>query len=165
MKMRELLLGLSAAVHIFAAIVWIGGIFFILFVAIPAARKNLEQPGKLLGALGKRFTPWANTSILLLFVTGILMSLSTQSFSETASLDSPWSRALSAKIFLVLIMAGIHFYRGWVLAPRIAKVTAAGINQEKAASLQKMSLNLVKVNFLFALAVFLITGALYAHWV
>ena len=159
--MRGILLTIGAAVHIFTAVVWIGGIFFILFVAIPAAKKNLEQPGKLMGVLGKSFTPWANLSILLLFVTGIFMSISAHNFSEIASLDSPWSRALLAKIFLVLLMAGIHFYRGLVLAPRIAKATAEGT--EKAGALQKLSLNLVKINFLFGLAVLLITGALYAY--
>ena len=161
--MRQILLTIGMAIHIFTAVVWIGGIFFILFIAIPAAKKNLEQPGKLMGVLGKSFTPWANLSILLLFVTGIFMSISAHSFSEIASLDSPWSRALLAKIFLVLIMAGIHFYRGLVLAPRIAKLTAEGVNPEKADALQKLSLNLVKINFLFGLAVLLITGALYAY--
>lgn len=161
--MRELLLTIGAAVHIFTAVVWIGGIFFILFVAIPAARKNLEQPGKLMGAFSKRFTPLANVSILLIFVTGIFMSLSTHSFSEIVSFESPWSRALLAKIFLALVMAGIHFYRGLVLAPRIAKLTAAGINTEKVGALQILSLNLVKANFLFGMAVLLITGALYSY--
>lgn len=161
--MREILLSIGTAVHIFSAVVWIGGIFFILFVAIPTAKKNLEQPGKFMGVLGKRFTPLANLSIFLVFVTGIFISLSTHSFSEIACLDSPWSQALFAKIFLVLIMAGIHFYRGLVLAPRIAKLTAKGMNPEKVGVLQKLSLNLVRFNFLFGLAVLLITGALYTY--
>ena len=161
--MRQVLLIFSMTVHIFTAVVWIGGMFFILFIAIPAARKNLEQPGKLMGALSKRFTPWANICILLIFVTGILMSLSAHSFSEIASLDGPWSRTLIAKIFLVLLMTGIHFYRGFALAPRIAKLAAEGVNQEETAALQKLSLNLVKVNFLIGLAVLLITGALYIY--
>ena len=109
--MRQILLTIGMAIHIFTAVVWIGGIFFILFIAIPAAKKNLEQPGKLMGVLGKSFTPWANLSILLLFVTGIFMSISAHSFSEIASLDSPWSRALLAKIFpgLRLLLSVLRF--------------------------------------------------------
>jgi len=47
--MHEILLIMPAAIHLFAAVVWIGGIFFILFVALPSVKKILEQPGPLMG--------------------------------------------------------------------------------------------------------------------
>lgn len=156
-----LLLVVGAWIHLFASVVWIGGIFFILFVALPVAKETLEQPGKLMGALSKRFVPLANISILLIFVTGIFMSLSSHSFAEIASLGSLLSQALLAKIILVLIMTGIHFYRGLILASRIGKLTTEGGHSEKVGALQRLSLNLVKVNFLFGLIVLLITATLY----
>jgi len=161
--MKEVLLVVGAWIHLFAAVVWIGGIFFILFIALPGAKETLEQPGKLLGALSKRFVPVANISILFIFVTGSLMSLSSHNLSEITSLGSAWSQALSVKIMLALIMTGIHFYRGLVLAPKITKLTAEGGHSEKVGGLQRLSLNLVKMNFLFGLAVLLITGILYAY--
>jgi len=161
--MQEVMLVVSAWIHLFAAVVWIGGIFFILFVAIPGAKETLEQPGKLMGALSKRFVPLANISILLIFVTGILMSLSSHSLSEITSLGSSRSQMLSVKILLALIMAGIHFYRGLVLAPKITKLTAEGGHTEKVSGLQRLSLNLANVNFLFGLTVLLITAILYAY--
>ena len=160
--MKEVLLVLGVWIHLFASVVWIGGIFFILFVALPGAKETLEQPGKLMGALSKRFVPLANISILLIFVTGIIMSLSSHSLSEITSLSSAWSQALSVKIMIALIMTGIHFYRGLVLAQKIAKLTAEGGHSEKVSGLQRLSLNLVKVNFLFGLTVLLVTSILYA---
>jgi len=161
--MHEILLIISAAIHLFAAVVWIGGIFFILFVALPGAKETLEQPGKLMGALSKRFVPLANISILFIFVTGILMSLSSPILYEITSLGSLWSQALSVKIMLALIMTGIHFYRGLVLAPKITKLTAEGGHSEKVSGLQRLSLNLVKTNFMFGATVLLITGMLYTY--
>lgn len=161
--MQEILLVAGAWIHLVASAVWIGGIFFILFVAIPGARETLEQPGKLMGALSKRFVPLANISIILILVTGILMSFSNHSFSEITSLGSSRSQLLSVKIMLALIMTGIHFYRGLVLAPKIMRLTADGGPSEKVSGLQRLSLNLVKVNFLLGLTVLLFTGILYAY--
>lgn len=161
--MHEILLIISAAIHLFAAVVWIGGIFFILFVALPSARKILEQPGPLMGSLSKRFVPLANISIVLILVTGILMSLSSHTLSEIASLNSIWSQTLSFKIIIALIMTVIHFYRGLVLTPRIKKITSEGIDVAQVSRLQSLSLNLVKVNLLLGATVLLITGMLYAY--
>ena len=161
--MHEILLIVSAAIHLFAAVIWIGGIFFILFVALPSAKKILEQPSPLMGALSKRFVPLANISILLILVTGILMSLSSHTLSEFALLTSMWSQTLSIKIIIALIMTVIHFYRGLVLTPKIAKLTSEGVHSEQVSSIQRLSLNLVKVNLLFGATVLLITGMLYAY--
>lgn len=161
--MHEVLLIICAWIHIFAAVVWIGGIFFILFVALPSAKQTLEQPGSFMGVLSKRFVPLANMSILLIFVTGIFMSLSSQSLSEIASLGSLWSKMLSAKIMMVLIMIVVHLYRGLVLTPKISKLTAQGGRSVEVGRLQRLSLNLVKANFLFGLTVLLLTGMLYAY--
>lgn len=161
--MQEVMPVVSVWIHLFAAVVWIGGIFFILFVALPGAKETLEQPGKLMGALSKRFVPLANISIFLIFATGILMSLLNHSLSEITSLGSAWSRMLSVKFILALIMAGIHFYRGLVLAPKITRLTAEGGHSEKVSGLQRLSLNFVKVNFILGLTALLFTGILYAY--
>lgn len=161
--MREILLIISATIHLSAAVVWIGGIFFILFVALPSAKKILEQPNQLIGALSKRFVPLANISILLILVTGIFMSLASYTLSEIASLNSMWSQTLSFKIIIALMMTVIHFYKGLVLTPKIAKLTSEGVHSEQFGRLQRLSLNLVKVNLLFGAMVLLISGMLYAY--
>lgn len=161
--MHEILMIVSAAIHLFTAVIWIGGIFFILFVALPSARKILEQPGPLMGALSKRFVPLANISILLILATGILMSFSSHTLSEITSLNSIWSQTLSFKVIIALIMTVIHFYRVLVLTSRITVLTSEGVRSEQVISLQRLSLNLVKVNLLLGATVLLITGMLYAY--
>ena len=128
--MNEILLTVVTWIHLLSAVVWIGGIFFILFVALPSAKKTLEQPGKLMGAIGKRFVPMANISILLIFITGIFMSLLSHIFSELVSLNSLWTQTLFAKVLTALAMAGIHFYRGLVLTPKIERLTVEAVWQK-----------------------------------
>ena len=128
--MNEILLTVVTWIHLLSAVIWIGGIFFILFVALPIAKKTLEQPGKLMGAIGKRFVPMANISILLIFITGIFMSLLSHIFSELVSLNSLWTQTLFAKVLTALAMAGIHFYRGLVLTPKIERLTVEAVWQK-----------------------------------
>ena len=128
--MNEILLTVVTWIHLLSAVIWIGGIFFILFVALPIAKKTLEQPGKLMGAIGKRFVPMANINILLTFITGIFMSLLSYIFSELVSLNSLWTQTLFAKVLTALAMAGIHFYRGLVLTPKIERLTVEAVWQK-----------------------------------
>lgn len=64
---------------------------------------------------------------------------------------------MAIKHILFLAMIIIHFYRGLVLPPKAAK--AASITEK--ANLQKLSLNLVKVNFGLGLITLLLSGILH----
>ena len=75
---------------------------------------------------------------------------------SSASLENNRSLALMAKSILVLGMFAIHFYRGFMLGPKIMRTTA----ETEKKPLQKLSVNLVKVNFALGLFVLLISGAL-----
>jgi len=158
--MDRLLLTVTTWVHLLAAVVWMGRIFFILYVALPVAGKTLDQPGKIMGPLSKRFVPLANISILLVIVTGIIMSIVSHDFTAGSRLSGPRSQSLVIKILLVIIMTGIHFYRGLLLTPKIARLTSKGGHSDK---LQRLSLNLVKINFLLGVTVLFLTSMLYAY--
>lgn len=161
--MRDILLIVFTWVHLLSAVVWVGGIFFILFILLPVAKKTLEQPGKLIGAIGNKFVPLANISILLIIMSGIFMGLSSHSFPGLVSLDSLWSRTMLIKVLTALTMASIHFYRGLVLTPTITKLTAEGGHSGQIGKLQKLSLNLVRTNLIPGLTVLLLTGMLYTY--
>lgn len=109
--------------------------------------------GKLMGEMSKRFTPLANWSILLLVITGILLA-GFSARSGIVAFDSNWTGMLVLKLLFFSGMVAIHFYRGLVLGP---KITSAVSDVEKAC-MQKLSLNLVKVNCGLGLMVLLITG-------
>ena len=154
--MKELIIA-CYWIHLVATVLWIGGIIFIIFIAIPSSRQVLgAESGKLMGEISKRFTPLANYSIILLFVSGIVLAGLNNQFSGVRILESNWTMALILKLVLFFSMTAIHFYRGLVLAPRIMRTAT----QTEKTALQKLSINLVKVNFTLGLSVLLLSGAI-----
>lgn len=153
--MREIMLAGFYWLHSIATVVWIGGITFILFVVIPSAKRVLGiEAGNLMGDISKRFTPIANFSIILLIVTGAVLTAVNKQFLGMGDFGNTWSLVLIVKLVLVLGMVAVHFYRGWILAPKIARTEPA----TEKASLQKLSLNLVKVNLSLGAVVLLFSG-------
>jgi len=153
--MKEIILSGSYWLHLIATVVWLGGIFFILFIAIPSAKQVLgAEAGKMMGEISKRFTPLANYSIFLIILTGIVLTGFNKQFAELSRLDNNWTRILILKHALVLGMVIVHFYRGLSLTPKIIKTAST----EKKVALQKKSVNLVKVNFGAGLLVLLLSG-------
>lgn len=158
--MREVLAVAFMWLHLTATIIWLGGIALILLIIIPSARKVLRgEAGGLMGEVTRRFTPLANYSIILLLLSGLfLMGLNGKISGEVLNGGSGTEMLL--KLFLFLLMAGVHFYRGNLLAPRIAKTQA----DEEKMRLQKLSLNLVWLNFGSGLAVLLLSVLVGVSW-
>ena len=151
--MKELIIA-CYWIHLVATVLWIGGILFIIFIAIPSSRQVLgAESGKLMGEISKRFTPLANYSIVLLFVSGIVLAGLNKQFSVVRTLESNWTMALTLKLVLFFSMTAIHFYRGLVLAPKIMRTAT----QTEKAALQNLSINLVKVNLTLGLSVLLLS--------
>lgn len=161
--MREILLTIFTWVHMLSTVIWIGGIFFILFVALPVAKQTLEQPGKLMAAVSKRFIPLANISIILIILSGIGIVVSSHNPFNLIKFSNLWTSTLFIKILIVLMMVCIHFYRGLLLTPKITRLTTEGGHSEQIEKLQKLSLNLVRTNFVLGIIVLLLTGILYAY--
>ena len=155
--MQELILTACYFAHIVATVLWIGGIIFILFFAMPSSRQVLgAESGKLMGEISKRFTPAANFSIILLVITGVVLVGLNKQYSGIASPENKWTLALTLKLILVFGMVTIHFYRGFVLGPKIMRTATVA----EKTTLQKLSINLVKVNLTLGLLALLISGAL-----
>lgn len=155
--MKELILMASYWIHLIATVIWVGGIVFILFIAIPSARHVLgAEAGKVMGEISKRFTPLTNYSIVLLVITGVVLAGLSKEFHVIRALENRWTITLVLKLISVFIMISIHFYRGLVLAPKIGRT----VSEAEKTALQKLSLNLVKVNFALGLAVLLLSGTI-----
>lgn len=153
--MREMMLAGSYWLHSIATVIWLGGIFFILFIALPSAKQVLGgEASKLMGEISKKFTPIANYCIIILIITGAVLTAVNKQFLGIGNLGNSWSLGLIVKHVSVLGMVVVHFYRGLVLAPKITRTESAS----EKASLQKLSLNLVKVNFFLGLIVLLFSG-------
>ena len=71
-------MGVALLLHVLAAVVWVGGMFFAHMALRPVAAKQLEPPQRLtlwVGVFG-RFFPWVFAAIGILLVTGFWMVLS-----------------------------------------------------------------------------------------
>ncbi|MDX5333373.1 MAG: CopD family protein [Gammaproteobacteria bacterium] len=68
-------MSLAISLHILAAIVWVGGMFFAYMAQRPAAVEVLEPPQrlKLWVATFRRFFPWVWAAIIALLATGFWM--------------------------------------------------------------------------------------------
>ncbi|HCG99478.1 MAG TPA: hypothetical protein DE036_06730 [Actinobacteria bacterium] len=152
--MKTLILAVLNWLHLIATVIWVGGITFVLFIALPSAKELLgAEAGKIMGIISRRFTLYANYSILLLIVTGIAIVALSGGLSSIRGSDLSLAGAFILKHIAVLVMVAIHFYRGLVLTRRIKSAPPS-----KQPGLQKLSLNLVKVNFTLGLGVLLLSA-------
>ncbi|HDL19097.1 MAG TPA: hypothetical protein ENH29_08585 [Bacteroidetes bacterium] len=163
--MNLVIQSLSNFLHILATVVWIGGIVMILLVILPGAKVVLESKSlvsKLMKDISKRFTFMANISIIVLIITGIIITKYNKNFTGFLDFDNYVNIVIFIKHLFVAAMVIIHFYRGLILNPRIVGLSTQIIESSelssKAARLQIFSLNLVKTNLVLGLVVLLLTG-------
>ncbi len=144
--------------HLLSTVIWVGGIIFILYIAIPSSRQvSGPDAGRMMGEMSGRFTPFANYSILLIVVTGSVLSWSKGYCLGVRAFEGVQTFAVFLKYALAVMMIAIHFYRGLLLAPRISAAEPT-----RKIALQKRSLNLVKVN-LFSGVLILLLSVLMRH--
>lgn len=151
--MTELVYLILYWLHLIATVVWIGGITFILFILIPKTKEVLKQDaGKLIGEVSKRFKLFVDWSIILLIITGIALSVINKASTHS---DDPagYRTLLIIKHVFVLMMVLIHLYRNHLLSKKIANEQ----NSAHRITLQKLSLNMVKVVFVFGLIVLMLS--------
>ena len=115
--------------HVLAAIVWVGGMFFAYLVLRPSAGP-LDVPVRL--ALWRRvfgrFFPWVWASVVLLLATGVLMIVIGFGGFETAGLYI--SLMMSIGIVMMLLFAHLYFapWRRFQRALDGGDMAAAGRN-------------------------------------
>lgn len=70
-----MLVPIAIAIHLFAAVVWVGGMFFAYMILRPVAGRLLETPIRLTlwSNIFARFFPWVWAIIVILPLTGYLM--------------------------------------------------------------------------------------------
>lgn len=163
MDINIIFIGIIHFLHIFATVTWIGGMTTNTFVIMPALQSTLSPPeiGKVMAVVMKRFKKIVYISILILFVTGILMNFADDNYGGLMVIENNWSIILLIKHILVLILAGLAFYGFDVLAPKVAKLAAKGPSPE-FESLRKKQIGLAKTAFFLGILILLSTGLLAA---
>jgi putative copper export protein/methionine-rich copper-binding protein CopC len=106
--------------HLLANCAWLGGLFYISLVFVPALGQLAQRSRARALALGlPAFGAVAIVSAILLAATGSLnATVRMTSFNQLVT--TAYGRTLVIKILLFLLMAGISAYHAFVLRPRLA---------------------------------------------
>jgi uncharacterized membrane protein len=144
--MSSTVLAILYAVHLLAAVIWIGGLVLLFLVVIPGTRRvfgNLqaaEPSGQkaaeaLLTELERRFTPLANLGLVMLVATGMLQMSVDENYDGFLQLSNTWAWAMLFKHVVVVGMALIAAYVALVLEPerrRLQILAAANSPDEES---------------------------------
>ena len=130
-------------IHVLAAIIWLGGMFFISLVLVPSLRR-FEPPTKrteILSATARRFSLVSWIAILVLLVTGVINSvnrgITIHLISSGKIFSSHFGMILTFKVFLVLVMILISAIHDFILGPKLIRLTEIMPGPDSMKSLAK----------------------------
>jgi uncharacterized membrane protein len=149
---------LNVTIHVLAAMLWLGGMFFFGLVGAPVLRK-IEPPPlrqRLFQELGSRFRHLGWCAIAVLVVTGVLNLyfrgwlhwngvLGSAAFWRTAL-----GRALAAKLIAVALMISISAIHDFIQGPRAGR---AKPGSPEAIAMRKRAAILARVNAMLGVIV------------
>lgn len=117
---------LALGFHLLAAIVWIGGMLFLVLVLTPSLR-SLDDPGlrsRIVRLVGRRFRTVGWIAIGVLIVTGIL-NVVRLGISPIALPGTRFGTILGLKLALVSLMVVLSAIHGFILGPRLTSSNPA----------------------------------------
>lgn len=142
-------------VHLFGAIVWLGGLFFYLMVLLPSLRDfDPPQAKRLSQLIGLRFRVVSIVTMFALLFSGLwLVSQILQGLSIAEwFFSSTYSKALGLKILIALIAISDGVILSFVLSPRLVDALEAH-DEARASSIGRAMGILSGVNFLLGIAI------------
>ncbi len=166
-------LAILYAVHLLAAVVWIGGLVMLVLVVIPGTRRvlsdapDVETPVQtsadaLLTELERRFTPLANLSLVVLIATGMLQMSMDDNYGGFLKFNNTWAWAMLFKHLAVIGMVLVASYVALVLEPerRHLRTLAAAKrpDHEGSRGLARRHARLAKLNLSCGLLTLLFTA-------
>lgn len=113
-------------IHVFSAVIWVGGVLFMGMIAVPAARRlDDELRRKILDDLGRRFRTVGWTALSALIITGVFMMWKWGARWDTV-LDGSFfahghTRLLGYKLLAIIPMLAISGAHDFWLGPRATK--------------------------------------------
>jgi putative copper resistance protein D len=154
---------LIVLIHVLAAILWLGGMFFIGLVMVPVLR-DLEPPQKrieVLSSAAKRFRTLSWIAIPVLLITGVLNAMNRgvtlEMVSNGSLFLSYFGKILTIKVAIVLSMLILGAIHDFVLGPRLTDImagTSSGIyDSEKIKTYRVYVSWLARFNALLGISV------------
>ncbi|MDP3910222.1 MAG: DUF4149 domain-containing protein [Gemmatimonadales bacterium] len=145
----------TVTIHIFAALLWLGGMFFLAAVGAPVLRR-IEPPAlraEVFRALGLAFRKVGWIAIAVLVVTGVLNlhvrgMLSGAVWSDGAFWAGTYGRSLAVKLVTVVLMIGLSAIHDFAVGPAAAR---AQPGTPRAAQLRRWSAWIARANALLGI--------------
>jgi len=142
----------SVTLHVLAAVLWLGGMFFLAVVGAPVLRSVEPEAlrADLFRAIGQRARLWGWISISVLILTGLVNLhyrgfLAAELWSRSEFWGSPPGRALAWKLSAVVTMIAISAMHDFVVGPRAGQ---PGRKLEERARLRRWAALLARGNAL-----------------
>lgn len=134
--------------HLFAAVIWVGGMAMAHFIVRPVVMAQLEPPQRLvfMAALLQRFFGWVSVAIVLLWLTGLAMV-------EVAGGMAVVHRSIHLMLGLALVMTLIYAYIRWRPYPGLQRAVAARAWPAAGQQMSRIRV-LVLVNLLIGVLTF-----------
>ncbi len=158
-------------VHLLSAVLWIGGMLFVVLVLTPVMRKALPPTERtlLLAEVGRRFGRLSAVALSLLLVTGFLNG-ERRGIAWSRLLVSDYGRTLALKLALVavvVVLTLVHaLYYGRRLTEIAERARELGAADEATAAerrrLRRASIAISGVNLLLNLVIVLLAARLVA---
>lgn len=146
---------LTRWVHLFAALAWVGGLFYWAVILRPSLAEIDPGNARRLGQIvSMRFRAIGTACLVLLLVTGLLLLsqiLGGVAIQE-AFFSTAYRRVLGVKVLLALLAIVIGALVAFVLAPRLVSAIEAR-NDRGARSLERAISGLTVAGFVLGVAV------------
>lgn len=134
-------------VHLFAAIVWVGGTLALVFVAVPPVQRlEGEVRARILREFGRRWRPIGWSALGVAIVTGAILASRARAF-DTASTRFDWVLAVKGAL-VGLLVAGAYLH-DYVLGPGLARQ----IREGRPQSLRPLLTGIGRANLLLTVAI------------
>ena len=132
------------ALHVLAAVIWVGGMFFAYVVLRPVAVTLLEPPMRLTlwAQVFQRFFPWVWGAIVVLLVTGF--SLVFWGFGGMSGVGWKVHAMLSLSVVMTILFAYLYFkpFKQLQQAVSTEKWPVAGANLNRIRQIIAVNLSL-----------------------
>lgn len=165
MSAQSVGLAFAYTLHLFATVIWLGGLAAISLFVIPAARKTLaiSDYSRLFAAVQKKLQQLGWFSLAVLIFSGMFQMSAHPNYQGVLAITNSWSLAILIKHLVVGVMIVLSAYSTWVLTPalqRLALKQGAGKEVDPAAlaSLRKREALLIRANMVISLVVLVLTA-------
>ncbi len=167
----RLLYLISVGVHVLAATLWIGGLFFIVLVVVPWLKKGAEggvDPAAFLRETGERFrlVGWVCFGILALTGSFNLWVRGVRPV-DLADLEwwtAPFGSAVALKLVVFALVVGVSAVHDFVIGPRATEAIQRDPGSAETVALRRRASLLGRLNGLLALVLLGLGVVLVRGW-